>query len=174
MDRLIPGTIVVALIVVILLAMWLGWRRRSRRDAGHVPAELPSGFTAESDDEILYVATTAPEQPLERLAVPGLSFRAVARLRIGTGGISLDIPGERAAYIPADDLRGVETARVAIDRAVEAGGMLRISWMLPDGVPCDSYIRVRDARRQGAVLDAITNLIPTSPAHRATESENNA
>ncbi|SEC22750.1 hypothetical protein SAMN04489806_2908 [Paramicrobacterium humi] len=173
MDKVIPGLIVAAIVVVIFAAMWAGWRRRTRRDAGHAPASVPADFAVLEEYETLYVATTERDAPLERLAVPGLAYRAAARLLIGSNGLALEIPGERTTFLPARQLRGIRTAQMTIDRVVEADGLLLLAWTLPDGTDCDSYLRVRDGSEQPAVIDAITNLIPTYPADSAAESENN-
>ncbi|MDQ4137877.1 MAG: hypothetical protein M3116_03395, partial [Actinomycetota bacterium] len=78
MDRTAAAAVVLALLGVLLGLMWLGWRNLRKRSAG-IPA--PEAISAGSAPEILrtsgmHVATTHAGRPLERVAVPGLAFRA--------------------------------------------------------------------------------------------------
>ena len=70
MDKTIPTVIVVAIIVVVLVGMYFGWRARQRRQAGlaavnPVPADLGEVLLTVRG---LYVATTVAGEPLERIA----------------------------------------------------------------------------------------------------------
>ncbi|MET0934171.1 MAG: hypothetical protein ABWX56_10680 [Mycetocola sp.] len=174
-DRLIPAALVLGLLALLLLGMWLAWRARSRRDAG-VPAGLPmpeSGIHPILTTDVLYVATTKAGQPLERLAIRGLAFRAQAELTVADEGVVLAVPGQDPVFLASAQLRSAQTATWTIDRVVEADGMIALSWRSAE-TDVDSYLRVIDPTRQSAVLSTLTSLIPApaSPVPpTSTESE---
>lgn len=177
-DRLLPAALVLGLLALLLLGMWLAWRARSRRDAG-VPAGLPlpaNGIHPILTTDVLYVATTRAGQPLERLAIRGLAFRAQAELTIADEGVVLAVPGQDPVFLATAQLRSAQTATWTIDRVVESNGMIALSWRSA-GTDVDSYLRVIDPARQSSVLSTLTSLIP-APANpvptdstTSTESE---
>ncbi|PSL39481.1 hypothetical protein CLV49_3121 [Labedella gwakjiensis] len=169
MDKLLPGLIVAVVLAAILTVMWLGWRSRVRRDADLVVPEVPEGYVPVSSVDVLYVATTEGDRPLERLAVRGLGFRARAVLSIAPSGVVLAIPGERPSFIEATTLTSVAATNVAIDRVVESDGLIRIGWSI-GGVPCDSYVRVVDADQLAVIADLERLLVPLPPAPTESES----
>ncbi|GAA3866679.1 hypothetical protein GCM10022381_07850 [Leifsonia kafniensis] len=131
MDRVLPTVIVVIVLLGVLLLMLRSWRRRTRRDAG-----LAAGYPAPAESAplesagVLYVATTPRDAPLERLAIPGLAFRARATLTVTDAGAIVAPNGENSVFIPVSAIERVTEATWAIDRAVETGGLLLIGWML--------------------------------------------
>ncbi|HEY9499044.1 MAG TPA: hypothetical protein VIQ78_08480 [Terrimesophilobacter sp.] len=143
MDKTIPTVIVVAIIVVVLVGMYFGWRARQRRQAGlaavnPVPADLGEVLLTVRG---LYVATTVAGEPLERIAVRGLGYRARAELTVAAAGIALALTGEEPMFIPVADLRRVDRATWAIDEGVETGGLLLVGWTL-GSAELDSYLRI--------------------------------
>ena len=167
MDKLLPTLGIVAVVVVVLALAITGWRRRVRRDApaggGYsVPGTL-SGALAESD--ALYVATTKGGESLERLALPGLSFRGKARVGVRPEGVEIAVTGELPAFVPASVLTGVGAATVTIDRVVERDGLLRLGWTTSGGAAADSYFRVVDPAGRAALTAAIQSILPGA-AHR--------
>lgn len=169
MDKIVPGLIVAAVLAGILTIMWLGWRRRVRRDSALVVPDVPEGFVPMMSVDVLYVATTEADRPLERLAVRGLGFRARAVLSIAPSGVVLAIPGETPAFLPASTLRSVGATNVAIDRVVESDGLVRLGWGI-DGVPVDSYVRIIDADQRSVLTDLERLLVPHSTAPTESES----
>src|SRR5690606_9501717 len=95
-----------------------------------------------------YVATTMAGEPLNRIAVAELGYRARATTAVHSRGVALAIPGQAPIFIPATDIRSVEKATWVIDRAVEQDGLILIRWGLgtegPDGVEVDSYLRLSE------------------------------
>ena len=168
MDRPALMALVVAFLVVLLLLMVWGWRGRRRRQA-HLPdpitvAELPA---QSARFDVFYVATTHAGDQLDRIAVGGLGFRARAVVAVASDGVVLAIPGQRPIFIPAFDVTAVAPATWTIDRVVETGGLIRLSWMLRDEhstIPVDSYVRAiapEDAPRLMSALHPM--LTPSSP-----------
>jgi hypothetical protein len=147
-------------LALIALGMVLGWRalrRRSGDVTGLLPVPSDAGATVLTDD-LLYVATTRAEQPLQRIAVKGLGFRARAVLAVSTGGIRLDLAGGKPGFIPAAAVQGVGRATWTIDRAISNDGLVFVRWQEPSG-SLDSYFRSADP---AALVGAIERLIPTT------------
>ncbi|GAB2515085.1 hypothetical protein [Paramicrobacterium agarici] len=174
MDKVIPGLILAALVLLIFTVMWRSWRRRSSVDAEHGVTAIPSSFSPTAEFDVQYVATTRAGEPLERLALPGLAFRGTGRLQMAPSGIALGVDGEQPVFVPGSALRNVDTSNVVIDRVVEPGGLVRISWTLADGTLCDSYVRLREPSNQPTMCAAISNLIQNVRDHSDRESESNA
>jgi len=152
----------VAVVAIVLIAalvfwlMWRGWKRRTERDAElSAPfAELPADAVERARFTGLYVATTAHDEPLERLAIGGLAFRSTMTLTVTDAGAALDLPGlERVVFVPAR-IVAVDQATVAIDRVVEKGGLVRLVWTTPQDVVVDTYLRAQDASAR-QVADAL-------------------
>lgn len=171
-DLLMAG--VLALLVVLLVLMLVGWRARVRRQSSlpaprRVPAVIdPLGFETTAS----YVATTVAGSPLDRIAVGGLGFRARASVSVTAGGVVLAIPGEHDVWIPQAEIVGVDNATWAIDRVVERDGLVLLSWLLVgegdgttdvDVAPVDSYLRFDSPDDSQRFMAAVTDLL-TSPA----------
>lgn len=156
--------IVTVLVVLALMALlaW-AWRRRARRDAGLAApiGSAPDGATVRSAFPVLYVATTRHDDPLERLAIRHLGFRARGDLRVTDAGLGIDLDGAPALFLPPSRLAAVDQATVAIDRVVETGGLTRIVWLLDDGTPVDSFFRPQESSAQ-ALAAAIRPLVPAT------------
>ncbi len=174
-ERIIPAALVLAFLFLLLLGMFLAWRARARRDAG-VPAgrALPAdGIHPVITTGVLYVATTSAGHPLERLAIPGLAFRASADLTVATEGVVLSIPGQDPIFIAAEQVISAQPATWTIDRVVESDGLLLLRWR-PSDTDVDSSLRVIDPTQHSRVLDALTSL-SSAPARAvptdSTESE---
>lgn len=161
MDRLLPTVLIVALVLAAAALMLIGWRARRRRQsdiAAPLAAPPQLGAPVVSVDG-WYVATTPQGEPLERIAVHGLGFRARATVSVHPEGIVLARQGSEPAYLPAAHLRTSGRATWAIDRVVEPEGLVVIGWML-GSLPVDTYLRL--AERSGAerLLVAVNALLP--------------
>jgi hypothetical protein len=177
MDNRTLAAIITILVALGVLALMLrSWRRRSKRDAA-----LSAGYPqpAEPGRQLasaatLYVATTPRDQPLERLAIPGLGFRARGGISVTSQGVLLELAGSPALFIPADAVELVTDATWAIDRVVEPGGLFLLGWRLaaptdptastanPDSAATptsvDSYFRFSDPTDRTAIREAIRSL----------------
>lgn len=169
MTRELALILMIALAVVLLALGVVAWMRRTRRDAGLAApvAEIPAGATVASVTAGFYVATTPRDQPLERLAITGIAFRARVDVTVTDAGVALDLTGQPRLFLALDRIDGVDLARVAIDRVVEPGGLVRLSWRIAgrDGadVAVDSYLRPQDGSAR-ALADAIAAILPTTDA----------
>lgn len=164
-DRFWPTVIVGAVIIAILLAMGLGWRRRVRRDSmlrpqGPTPEDLGA---LRQVCEVMYVATTEHERELERLAIDGLRFPGRGTVTVADAGVLITLAGETDTFVPAADVVGADAATVAIDRVVETGGLIRLAWRI-EGAPqrptVDSYFRALDPADRSPLLAALDAIAP--------------
>lgn len=142
MDRPALMAIVLALLVVLLALMVLGWSaRRKRQAAVAAPSAVP-----ESVGELVftgtgrYVATTVAGDPLDRIAVRGLGFRGGVTLTVTTLGMIVALVGRDEFWIPAAEIRDQRRATWTIDRVVETDGLQLIQWNL-GGQIVESYFR---------------------------------
>lgn len=148
------ATVITAVIVVLVIAggIW-AWRRRVGRDAHLVPpfGRPPHGATRIADFGGLYVATTRHNEPLERLAVRGLGFRARATMSRFDRGVALEIAGTEPIFVTEEQLVDIDQATVAIDRVVEPGGLVRMSWRIDQDTTVDSYFRPQSTSAHAVV-----------------------
>lgn len=184
MDRALPAVIITLALLALLALMLRSWRRRTRRDAG-----LAAGYPAPAGPgrelasvPVLYVATTPRDQPLERLAVRGLGFRAQGTLVVADDGVWMLLDGGTEVFVPVAAIDLLARATWTIDRVVETDGLLVLGWRLAavgdartagtDGAAADSYFRIVDPADRARVIDAIHSIAPgaTRPAG-TTESE---
>jgi len=161
-------TVIVVLVVVIFVGMWAAWRGRSRRDAGLVPVrELPAGLgTPTVSARVLYVATTKPGEPLQRLAIRGLGFRAQGTIAAYPTGVAIELDGAADVWARGSVIIAAEPAQVAIDKVVEKGGLFKLTWQISDQ-PVDSYFRVLEPEKSAALYDAIDAMTSTSAESEA-------
>jgi cbb3-type cytochrome oxidase subunit 3 len=165
--------LVVAFLLILLALMFFGWRRRQRSQAGVAqPLSLPDDLEAASLSlSGFYVATTVAGEPLNRIAVAGLGYRARATVAVHARGLALAIPGQAPIFIPATDIRSVQKATWTIDRAVEQGGLILVRWALGNGtdqLEVDSYLRFGDD--SAALFESVQELHATSQPSSATQA----
>ncbi len=159
MERLLPATIIAAVLVLLLALMLLGWRRRVRSQAG-LPRPAPPPASLQRDAVARRGALRrddARRRPFDRIAVHGLGFRARCAVAVHPEGIVLSLRGSDAVFIPRESLRGTGRATWAIDRVVEPGGLVVLDWEL-DGLRLDSYLRL-SRERSDALLAATTTVL---------------
>ena len=148
--------IVLALLVVLLVLMYLGWRARQRRQRDiPAPVAVPANLGAALDTfDGKYVATTIAGKPLERIAVHGLGFRSSASVTLTETGVLVQRPGNDDLWIPLDDVLDRRTATWTIDRVVEREGLELVEWNL-GGTSVDTYFRLVDPLGFETALDSL-------------------
>lgn len=165
-DLAIAITIAVALLV--LLTMFLAWRRRLRRDAAlTAPLGVPEHAEVARRDEVLYVSTTRHDQPLERMTVSPLEYRARGELAVTDRGVALCLDGAPTVFLASSRLVAVDRATVTIDRVVEPGGLIRIAWNADEETIVDSYLRLATGDPRTLISD-LQRLVPVAPDTGAT------
>ncbi|GAA3584904.1 hypothetical protein GCM10022198_05240 [Klugiella xanthotipulae] len=178
MERLVPGLIVAGCVVLIFVVMWRAWSRRQRNSAesSALPEMLGDAGFEIFQTRALYVSTTPVNQPVERLALPRLTYRGFCSISVRTTGILVTIQGEAPIALSAELLCAVDTAQLTIDKVVERGGLVALTWTLFDseGTPrlVDSYFRVTEPDDKSALISAISGLLntPISSTHPAQEA----
>jgi hypothetical protein len=157
-DRILPAIVIVAVVALVFTLMALSWRARRRRQAAiGEPAAPPADFGDPTfTDDLLYVATTRADAPLDRVTIAGLGFRARAVVTTAPSGIVLDLAGRGPVFIPKAAIRGVGRATWTIDRVVDADGLIFVRWVLGT-TELDSYLRSTDPDR---LVTALTALAP--------------
>lgn len=167
MSRELGVAVMIALAVVILGLMAWGWRRRMARDRGFtVPLGVPEHAEVRLREPVFYVATTRIDEPLERLALRGLSFRAHGEAALTDRGLALSLDGSPTVFIEAAALVSVDRATVAIDKAVEPGGLVRVRWRIADDTPVDSFLRLTGGDAAGFIA-ALEPLCQSQPSGAA-------
>lgn len=164
-------TIIIAVTLLIFFGMWAAWRGRSRRDAGLMPVHaVPAALGAPTvAAHVLYVATTEPGEPLQRLAIRGLGFRAQGTLAAYAAGLAISLDGSPDVWVEASAIIGADPAQTVIDKVVEKGGLLRLAWTIDDAA-VDSYFRVFEPEKSAALYAAI-DAITSTPTPTSAESE---
>ncbi|MGM7696903.1 PH-like domain-containing protein [Microbacterium sp. A84] len=157
-DIAIAITIGVALLI--LLTMFLSWRRRLRRDAVYsAPLGVPEHAEVLTRHEVLYVSTTRHGEPLERLAITPLAYRARGELAITDRGAALCLDGSPTVFLASAKIVAVDRATVTIDRVVEPGGLVRLAWKVDDATIVDSYLRASTGDPNNLISE-LQRLIP--------------
>jgi hypothetical protein len=154
-DKFFLASLVVAFMVLVLALMGLGWylRRRRQRDipaTAAVPAELGETTSYQG----FYVSTSKAENPLERIAVRGLGFRARTSVIVSPLGVVIPIRGQADVFIPTADIRGMDRATWTIDRGVEPDGLSVLDWTLGD-TNVASYFRLENPEGFSQALSAL-------------------
>lgn len=148
-----------AIAAALLAIMWLGWRRRTRRDAGiAATAQVLTGAVLAEFGGVQYVSTTLLGQAFERVAVPGLRYKGLADLTVRTDGVSIQVTGETPVTIASSDLRGTTRSNGRIGKAVETDGISVLEWRSADGRELESGFRFATPSEQHEFEAAVARL----------------
>lgn len=170
-DNIIVTVLVLALVVLAITGMTFSWRKRVARDARFqvvVPgASVVDHSNAPAEFSGLYVATTLAVDPLQRVTLPGLSFRADAHILVSRDGVTIAPRGEKPTFIPAAQILQIHRTQVAIDKAVEKDGLTAISWSAWDTttqelVEFTSFFRFSIPEVRLACENALTTSFPNA------------
>jgi hypothetical protein len=164
MDRLWGAAVAVLLVAIVFFLMWRGWQRRVQRDATR--ASISDQLALDLGNVLgswkgLYVSTSERLNVLERIAAPGLSFRAQARIVLAERGLVFELRGEQPTVIPLTCLDGVATTQLTIDKVVERGGLTVIDWRIvgqSGELEVSSFFRLSTGERDSLVA-ALQNVI---------------
>ena len=156
MDRILIALAILAVVVALFAVLFRAWRARQRRQSDLGDPEAPPADLGEATftEDLLYVATTRADAPLDRITIAGLGFRARAIITTAPSGIVLDLAGRGPVFIPTSAVRGVGRATWTIDRVVDADGLVFLRWVLGT-TEIDSYLRSTDPDRLVAALNTL-------------------
>jgi hypothetical protein len=163
MDKFAGAVIVIALIAAALSLMFISWQRRRRRDVSL--ATVRDGNNSEVrvlEVGCFYVSTTPRSEPLERLAIPGLAFRARANVGLSRAGVAIEPRGEIDTFIPASQLRGVRAADATIDRSAGRGSLTALDWTAANGVEITSFLRIPNRLDRSLFIETVKTFLPPS------------
>lgn len=168
MERVLAGSVLLALVPGVWWLMLRGWRSRLREQAAGL--ELPEPATPPEDGflpgavEAVYVSTTLAGQPFERVVVHGLGGRSAASVGVADGALVVLRRGARWFSVPAGDVVGVDRRRGQVGKFVAGrGGLVVVTWRL-GGVELDTALHVRRRADADALTAAVGALAGGSSA----------
>lgn len=159
--------VMLALVLLIYLGMWRGWRARGQRQAG-VPALHPvsgnAGRVLRTADG-RYFATTTAGNWMDRVVVHDLGVRSPCTLRLTPEGLEV-LRDPHSFFVASADLLGARRDAGTAGKVVPPYGVLVISWRHPgeaagteeDQHVFDSGFRLQHAEEHDAWVEAITTL----------------
>lgn len=167
--RFILLAVVILIGVLLLTLMFVGWQRRRRRQRDLVPLAAPPALPAGAREHFgTYVATTAADDPHDRIAAGGLAFRGSAVVSVHGTGVLVRRTGEIDLWIPRADIVDAGRATWTIDRVVEPDGLTMLRWRLGQR-EVDTYLRLEHPRAFDADL---APLLARTSAAATIETEN--
>lgn len=161
MPKQIMAIISLTLFALLALIALRAWRKRAAEQATEFLAPLEAlEFFGEllAQANAFYVATTRGANHLERINAYGLGARGLAQVLIFTEGLLVVRNGERPLAIDRAQLTEVAYTQVAIDKAVEADGLVSVSW-INDGVSLATQLRIVDAIDRSKIYKALQQII---------------
>lgn len=157
MERLVPTLIMVAIVAVIFLLMWRGWKAR-QASFGSLPApRRPKEDVTTEPFAGMYVATALASDPLERVNVHGLGVRTGARVFVESHGVVFALDGVGEFEIPTDAIVDVGSASGMIGKFVEKDGLVVIQWTLGSTEVCTGF-RPRVATEKKELINRIAGM----------------
>lgn len=159
---IISATLFILLVVVAVRA----WRSRvaNQQASFDEPLEALEFFgELATSAKAFYVATTFAANPLERIGAYGLGARGFAQLLVFAEGILLVRNGERPLALDKSAIDSVSLGQVAIDKAVENGGLVQINWS-QNGVELATHLRIVEQQSRQQVIKAISSIITKEEA----------
>ena len=174
MSRPYAVGLLILLGLLLLAAMWWGWRRRvARTGADLAPgADTLGDGDGDGDDDGdddarlsvpgVYVSTTSAADWLDRIAADGLGARSPVRAEVRTSGLALLRTGAPDVLIPSSDLAGARRERGIAGKVTGAGGLVVVRWRRGDR-EFDTGIRTRFAADRDRLTQAINAITPAPP-----------
>lgn len=157
--RLALVGVMVAIIALVLWAMYRGWRSRQQRQS-----DIPAPQLVHGDQDLdgaagLYLGTSIAGDWLDRIAVHGLGVRSRARVSVAPGGVVLFRDGAPAFLIPAEDIRAVRTDRGVAGTVRAKDSVIVVTWQLGEAV-VDTGFRADDSADHRTLLDGLMTRFP--------------
>ena len=153
-PRWLPVLLLLALVLLVYLGMWRGWRRRrGRHDLPPLVetppvAQLP---TPRLQAGARYFGTTTSGEWLDRVVARGLGPRSSCRLSLSTAG--LDVIRLAGSFrIPASALRGARHDQGIAGKVVPPHGVLVVTWQHGDHL-LDTGFRLTELDPGGRTVD---------------------
>jgi hypothetical protein len=178
------GAVLALVGVVVLVAMWSGWRHRAARGAEVVPVLPPApeagdpalGAALSAAIDATYVSTTTANDWLDRVAAHGLGARSAAVVRVFDAGVLIERTGAPDLYVPAAAVRGAGTAPGIAGKVVGGDGLFVLTWQAPavgatPGALLTTGLRLRHAADRHQLIEAAAALAGPEPTDGTTRAE---
>ena len=132
MSRFLLVLVCVALVLLALWGMRVGWRNRMARQRDLLPLPVPpSDLGAEQLRSTgLYVGTTFAGSWQDRVLHERLGERAAADAVLHDAGLVIDREGSDAIFLPAPAWVGARLAPALAGKDMGEGGLLVVRWRL--------------------------------------------
>lgn len=158
------GLLVLAVVPVLWGLMYLGWRRRARRQSGlPAPLEAPPGGGVGTPlvppVAGTYVSTVSAGDWLDRVVAHGLGVRSAMRLHAGTAGLWFVRTGVRDVFVPAEDVVAVRRERGIAGKYTLEEGVVVVRWRLGE-VELDTGFRPTVWSEAHGLVSALQVLVP--------------
>lgn len=160
MSEPVKIAILVALALVTLAGMRLGWQRRAARTAAlwpGLPVVPALGEPVLGPLEVTYLATARADDRLARLASHGLAVRAGAEVQVHPEGVLVRRTGSADLFVPASSLDAVTRASGMAGTAVGADRVVVLRWR--HGLALDTGLLPRHPDDAARLADAVGALV---------------
>ena len=145
MEKWQAVVVLVAVVALLYLAMWRGWRRRAAKHDLPPLAPVPSVDAlpeARLSGGARYFGTTVAGDWLDRVVARGLGARSTCRLQLSAE--ALDVVRLAGSFrIPATALRGARHDQGIAGKVVPPHGLLVVTWQ-HGNLTLDSGFRLTD------------------------------
>jgi hypothetical protein len=153
------ATLLLALVVVLYVLMWRGWRRRATKH--ELPPLVETPPVADLPEPKLisgarYFGTTVAGDWLDRVVARGLGARSSCRLNLS--GEGLDVIRLAGSFrIPVTALRGARRDQGIAGKVVPPSGVLVVTWQHGD-LTLDTGFRLNDPDRHNDWVRSISKM----------------
>ena len=156
MSRPYAVGLLILLGLLLLAAMWWGWRRRVARTGADLAPGADTLGDGDGDDD----GGSGP--PVAAAAADGLGARSPVRAEVRTSGLALLRTGAPDVLIPSSELAGARRERGIAGKVTGAGGLVVVRWRRGDR-EFDTGIRTRFAADRDRLTQAINAITPAPP-----------
>ncbi|MBM7772963.1 hypothetical protein JOD54_003167 [Actinokineospora baliensis] len=155
MNRFTLTLLFLAVLALLVLLMWWGYRNRARRQAKVLPpfpvapAALVTAIGEGTAVTLLppstgvYASTVTTASWQDRVAVGDIGYRADATAYLVTDGLLIDRVGATPVWVPATSVREARTEAGIAGKVMGGDGLLVVRWAV-DGHEFDTGFRADD------------------------------
>lgn len=164
MEKYVMAALSLLLFAGFFLLAARAWQKRRQEQTAKFDAPLEAlDFFGEliAKSSGFYVATTYAENHLERISAYGLGARGLCQILVFSEGVLIVRNGERPLAISKGALHYISANQVAIDKAVEAKGLMSITWN-QNSISLATHLRIIDRDKRSQIQDAINRLLTQS------------
>lgn len=164
MEKYVMAALSLLLFASFFLLAARAWQKRKQEQTANFEAPLEAlDYFGEliSKSSGFYVATTYAESHLERISAYGLGARGICQILVFDEGVLIVRNGERPLAIAKSALDDISANQVAIDKVVEAKGLMSITWK-QNSISLTTHLRIVDRDIRSQIQNAINSLLAQS------------